>query len=228
MTILKDQIDIWVIEFNQINYYQALAVKYLLSELESRKQNSFTFEKDQTRYLISHIALRFILSKYLNTSPKLIEYQFNSSGKPSIVCCSGVHFNLSHSGKLACIGISSTEIGIDIEYVTKNFNHLEIANDYFSQEELNLINSQRDNANRSKMFFKIWTIKEALLKATGTGLTADLPTINLKDNQWLCSNKIEYSNWQIKELELLQEGYIASLAHQRRASLTINYCNYIL
>ena len=78
------------------------------------------------------------------------------------------------------------------------------------------------------MFFKIWTIKEALLKATGTGLTADLPTINLKDNQWLCSNKIEYSNWQIKELELLQEGYIASLAHQRRASLTINYCNYIL
>ena len=44
------------------------------SELESRKQNSFTFEKDQTRYLISHIALRFILSKYLNTSPKLISF----------------------------------------------------------------------------------------------------------------------------------------------------------
>lgn len=226
MPISKDQVDIWLIDINQKNYNQALSVKYFLSDLEIRKQHSFLLKKDQRSYLISHIALRFILSQYLNISPQLIEYKFNSYGKPSIACYySELYFNLSHSGQLACIAISAKEIGIDIEYISKDFNYLEIANHYFVEKERTLINNQKDCANRLKMFLKIWTMKEALLKATGTGLIVDLPIIDLIANQFQCGD-MEYNIWQIKEVELLQEDYVASVAHQRMASLIINYYSY--
>lgn len=226
MAILEDNIDLWLIDLNQKNYSQALTVKYLLSYLENRKQNSLIFKKDQITYLISHVALRFILSKYINIYPQLIKYKFNSYGKPYIVDYPWLHFNLSHSAELACVAISSTEIGVDVEYIAKNLDYLKIANYYFTKLELNLINNQRDNTNRSKIFFKIWTMKEALLKAIGTGLTIKLPIIDFIGDHWQCVDK-KHNIWQIKELKLLRKNYIASIAYQKEKLLIINYYNYI-
>jgi 4'-phosphopantetheinyl transferase len=225
MLVLKDQIDIWLVEINRKNYHCALTLKCFLSDLETRKQNNFIFFKDQQIYLTSHIALRLILSKYLDIGPKFIEFQFNSYNKPYIRDCSELYFNLSHSGKLACIAVSTVEVGADIEYVSENFNYLEIVNNYFARKEVDLIDIQRDSANKSKMFFKIWTMKEALLKATGKGLTVDLPIINKQESYWQCTNP-EYNIWQIKELELFYENYIASIAYPKGEILSVNYYNY--
>lgn len=223
--MLQDQVDVWLIEINQQNYHKALDESHSLSDLEITKCNGFIFDRDKKSYLVSHFALRIILGKYLGRSPELIYYQFNSYGKPSIND-SNLHFNLSHSGDLACITVAATEVGVDIEKVIEDFDYFEIANSYFTYEEISLINFQKNKLTQAKMFFKIWTIKESLLKAIGTGLVIDLPIVQLRENKWECISEEYNNNWQIADLKLLNENYIGTLAYKYTKSLTINYNNY--
>lgn len=74
----------------------------------------------------------------------------------------GVYFNLSHSADVTMLGISHTEIGVDIEKV----------------RELDYKKFDFIDADSLESFFEKWTEREAYLKMTGEGLTcfrAEIP-----------------------------------------------------
>ena len=73
-----------------------------------------------------------------------------------------------------CLAINTTsEVGIDVESIERNSNIKAIAGRYFSAQESNKL-FQTTAKLQKELFFSYWTLKEAFLKATGTGLKGGL------------------------------------------------------
>lgn len=146
----------------------------------SRKAKGYV-EKESVHYLID---------KYSGPGKVMVgEY-----GKPYKE--NGIKFNISHSNNLCIIGVSSIEIGVDIEFV-RNRN-LDIMNRFFAKEE-------KDNVSSLKDFYKVWTNKESLVKCIGVGLRTKVSSIpgfpfegaRVYNSETYYAQTIEYDNYII-------------------------------
>jgi 4'-phosphopantetheinyl transferase len=154
----------------------------LLSSDEKVRATRFKFQRDQRRYVVAHGGLRSILSGYLNISPTDLEFSSGPNGKPKLTPTYGtppIQFNLSHSHEVALVAVTRRgEIGVDVEYVKRDFPFEEVAKRFFSAKEFALLTSLPTQLQRVA-FFKCWTSKEAFLKAKGTGLAGELDEVEL-------------------------------------------------
>lgn len=88
---------------------------------------------------------------------------FGENGKP----CStktDLCFNISHSGKWVALAVGENEIGVDIE--APRPESLRVKERVFTQNELEYM-----SASPLKRFTQLWTLKEAVMKHLGTGLS---------------------------------------------------------
>lgn len=112
----------------------------------------------------------------------------NNYGKPYFKYHPNLYFNLSHTiGCVACI-VSETEVGIDIEKIRPY--QKKIVCKVCTPLEQEWIN-QSDNPNEA--FFRLWTLKESIVKANGTGINQ-----SLKHFEFLLSDKEEFPNIKVK------------------------------
>ena len=102
------------------------------------------------------------------------ELDFGEYGKPFLKHYPDVCFSLSHSGELTACALADRPCGIDIERIAGENER--IARRFFSPEEQAYLASHGDGAND---FYKIWTMKEAALKASGRGISYPLRDINV-------------------------------------------------
>ena len=113
------------------------------------------------------------------------EFDYNEHGKPFLK--DGPYFSISHCKEGIAVAIDDEPIGIDIEHIRKADN--ELIQRTMNEEEVRLIARARDNADIA--FTRLWTQKEAVVKAQGTGilsfeqlqsvldnLTANIETVN--------------------------------------------------
>lgn len=122
--------------------------------------------------------LRILLSKYLNSPPETIEILETKFGKPYIEH-KGLFFNVSHTDSSFVIGIGKIgRIGIDIECLSVNEDVKSLTDFTFSEDEKRLY---FDPDDEFLSFTKIWTLKEALLKAAGIGLVDRLNELNVHE-----------------------------------------------
>jgi 4'-phosphopantetheinyl transferase len=221
------EIDLWLIDTHEADWNKALGLQYLLSDIEIKKFNNLIFHKDKRSYLISHISLRMILSFYCKISPLLIKYSFNKYNKPYIDGHQELYFNLSHTKDKAIIAISSQEVGVDIEHIINDQTYLEIANYYFEPEELNIINAQTNTKSKIRIFYQIWTMKEALMKGIGVGLIDKLPKLTFYKYNNKCVVTTNNRTWIVQTIQTFWVDYVASIAYLEQTP-TINYYNYFL
>lgn len=123
-------------------------------------------------------------------------------------------FNISHSGSFITVTFSDTEIGLDIEKCA-NFDISAIIDFLHVQEKKFTI----DANNSCDAFFKVWTRKEAYIKAKGIGIIEGLNHENclessagIEEKRFLTSLPIaadyklavysQIPNSQINQLEL--------------------------
>jgi len=95
-------------------------------------------------------------------------------GKPYVVDPGFPQFNLSHAG--ACVALvfaHGQAVGVDIESVQRRRSSLELARRFFAVEEAQALGAL-DPALRDAAFVRLWTCKEAVLKALGRGLAFGL------------------------------------------------------
>jgi len=186
----------------------------LLSPDERERAARFHFEQHQRRYLIAHIALHEILSRYLSVGPAQIFFEFGGNGKPKlppVLALAGVEFNLSHSNEMALIAFNRVgEIGVDIEYVKPDFKFHDIAERFFTEREVAALRGLPADL-QPQAFFKCWTSKEAFLKAKGTGLSGKLDeveiTLGAPDQVRIAA---DVPGWTLSELEAV-EAYECAL-----------------
>ena len=116
-----------------------------------------------------------VLQHYL--SPALLSESLGHSdnGKPCLAPNPRqLQFNLSHSHELiGCALYRGEKIGFDLEYLPRRNRHMAIARRYFSASEVAVL-ERLDGEQQRLQFYRLWTLKEAVLKAEGKGLAGGL------------------------------------------------------
>lgn len=145
-----------------------------LSREEQRRYRRFHLDCDRHIYLTAHTLVRLVLSRYVEVSPQAWTFERNAYGRPEIVSFKGLpslRFNLSHThGLVACVVTQSIDCGVDVEVVRPLDDPLALAEHFFAPQEIADLRRQSETMLH-RQFFKYWTLKEAYLKARGTGLS---------------------------------------------------------
>lgn len=166
----------WSLEAASLSFEAAEA---LLSEDEKARGRSFVTAQLRHRFVAGRARLRALLGEHLGVDPRALVFVQNAFGKPRLADHPSVHFSLSHSGDQAVLAVSDQrEIGIDIECV-RPLDHLDLARRYFHPNEVAAIESARPPDEQLLAFFRIWTLKEAVVKAIGKGLSIPLETFDV-------------------------------------------------
>ncbi|NTW64229.1 MAG: 4'-phosphopantetheinyl transferase superfamily protein [Chlorobiaceae bacterium] len=120
--------------------------------------------------------LRIILGSYCSVHPQQLRFRLQQFGKPSIAfpCHTGIHFSHAHSFDMGLYAFSpDQEVGIDVEKIRPLPDVLAIARSFFSYREYVFL-KKLSAPNRDRAFFRMWSIKEALIKAKGWSLEKGL------------------------------------------------------
>jgi 4'-phosphopantetheinyl transferase len=103
-------------------------------------------------------------------------FELGLHGRPELVECAlsdvrRLNFNLtSTTGLIACVVGEGCELGIDAEHRDRKLDALSIARHFFADCEVEDL-QRLEGEQRRERFFTYWTLKEAYLKARGTGLS---------------------------------------------------------
>lgn len=148
----------------------------LLDQGEADRLARFRFEEDRQRFLLGHGLLREILGQALRTDPAAIVFQRGRFGKP-FVANSTVRFNLSDTKDAVAVALTlDTDLGLDLETMTRHVDHRSVSQHYFTPGEQDSIAAAVDGKRR---FLELWTRKEAVLKASGVGIMDDLRSLRV-------------------------------------------------
>ncbi len=166
--------------------------------------------------IVARARLRQILSSYLGRSPREIEISTGIQGKPQVA---GIEFNLSHSGDLVIYAVSDRPVGIDIEKI-RSMDLAGIVQRFFAASEFAAW-QKLPIAEQEAAFFRVWTIKEAYLKAIGTGLHTPLSDVevSMDINHPKIIQAPNHKNWQLQPIPNL--GADLSKTNTQRQNLQI-------
>lgn len=180
-------------------------------ELDSRISHRIYWVKNY-KESSSQVLAPSLISTALNIPMSKLSYQNSPNSKPKAFSEGfEIYFNVSHSAKLFGLCLAKTAVGLDIEILRPVLQATKLAKRFFSEPESEHI--QKTSANtRSLEFLKLWTRKEAVIKAAGVGIA---PHLNLE----VCADRISFQN-RIWKLEThLSEDKIYSVAQQIKLPL---------
>lgn len=196
------------------------APENFLSAEEIQYFHQITSEKRKTEYLQSRFVLKSWLAKITSLSPCEIHFHKMREGKPVLYPPSqGIDFNISHSGNYFAVVLSEKgQVGVDIEKLRAPEHLTKIATKFFSIKETALIQKQQDPQNQIKVFSKLWSGKEALIKTVGGGVFKNIHDVEVDSQSWkikkLPLDFGEPSQWELKFFENI-EGYICSVSFKK-------------
>ena len=117
-----------------------------------------------------------------------LKYKYGLNGKPYLEN-SPFYFSISHCNNIVVCIISKRNVGIDIEDI-KQVNKFVVKKSLTELELLKLLSLN----NKEEYFFRIWTLKEALLKVKGFGLSYGMKNIEFYINDKILSNNKREEN----------------------------------
>lgn len=170
--LAANEIHVWVAELPLLACHEEWCGS-LLSDDERARSERFLVESERRRYKLCRGLLRQLLSAYTGVGPEVLRFVYGSHGKPlgaGRLAEVGLEFNLAHSGDLAVYALTlGRRVGVDVERAKDVPEAEQIVARHFAIEERAAW--QRVAAEeRLAMFFRVWTRREAFVKATGKGL----------------------------------------------------------
>jgi 4'-phosphopantetheinyl transferase len=174
-----------------------------LSSDETARAGRFRSESDRARWRAARNGLRRVLSLYVPAAPSEIRFNYTSSGKPSVSredAGGPFHFSLTHSADIAAVAVAGRPVGIDLEFPRPVPDALALACRYFASEECEIL-SQCTEESLEPTFYRLWTRKEAVLKATGCGLSG-LRSVNVVQDRGKDSLDDQQMDWTLRSFSL--------------------------
>ena len=153
------------------------AARRLLSARERKRADRFVYDRHRRRYTIAQAHLRRVLGQLTGTEPERVHFHYEEKGKPFLP--GGPSFNQSHSEERIMIAVAASgRLGVDIEEIRTVRLMLDIADKNFAPDEAARMRAA-PAGDRQELFFRLWTRKEAFLKALGFGLTHPLRSFSV-------------------------------------------------
>ncbi len=215
----ENQVDVWRIhlcrEEREVQRYRSV-----LSSDEVERADRFHFEEHRQRFTTARAAMRQILSGYTGLPAGHFAFSYGANGKPELSGgreSSGIRFNLSHSADVGLLAVTrGLTVGVDVELINFEFAIDEIAERFFSTNEVRRLRALAP-AQKTDAFFACWTRKEAYIKALGEGLSVPLDSFEVAFGPEvppaLLQVKVapsEVARWTMYDIDAAQ-GYRAAL-----------------
>lgn len=215
----EDQVDLWYARPEECQG-PSLLEKYqrLLDETETREWRRYRVEKKRSEHVISKAMVRTVLSHYAPIPPEAWKFVRSPTGKPGIdwnylklrfAALSSeairLEFNLSHTeGMILCAVTGGAAVGVDVEDTARSADFLPLARRFFAPAEIALLENLPPEQLPSA-FYRLWTLKEAYLKAQGVGLTTALDAFSF---HWPSSSLLELPSFTLSSFQTvcLEEG----------------------
>ncbi len=163
---------------------------------------AYTNPFEQVLQLSSKLLLRKLMEYFETTRlVGLEEITLSKTGQPHFN--KALYFSNSRSGIIAASAASKVApVGIDVEKITD----IDLVNyqEYFTLTEWEYI---AHSPNQTETFFTLWTRKEAVVKAAGVGLYANLASFDVLNNPCIC-NKTAYYLTNVP----LMSGFVCHIA----------------
>lgn len=172
---------LWLCDTSAVSDPVLLAqYRALLDSRERDRLERLRFAADRHVFLVSHALLRTTLAELTGMAPEALRLGRGPHGKPFLADAAGHEipgfaFNLSHSGTHAVVICSkgAKALGVDLEFHRPGRPFTRLAKRYFSANEAHTL-ERLPESDRIAPFYDIWTLKEAYIKALGTGLRTPL------------------------------------------------------
>jgi 4'-phosphopantetheinyl transferase len=151
------------------------AFEKFLSPEERVKNERYRHDRDRRLHLMARWMCRTVLSRYEpEIEPFQWQFQPNIHGKPEVTgpkSMDGIlYFNITHTEGVVVMAVSRTgQVGVDVERVGRPMDYLGMSRRFFAEIEAEAVRNSSE-AERSELFYRIWTLKEAYVKAIGKGL----------------------------------------------------------
>jgi 4'-phosphopantetheinyl transferase len=204
LTYDSSTLDIWLIEptYSTTDHSESGSA---LSVDERERSTGYHFPADANRYKTTRLALRNILAKfYLKVDPSSLIFGYSQRGKPHLIspAISDLKFNVSHSENRALIAVTwGNEVGVDIELAKPLEDLRDISQRFFSKSESMVLTSLTGD-EQIRTFYRIWTRKEAVLKATGDGLTKPLNSFTVVSDAAPIEISLDERSWLLTDITL--------------------------
>jgi 4'-phosphopantetheinyl transferase len=143
----------------------------LLDDEERARAARFEVAEPRRQFVITRGALRLLLARRLGRPAQALAFATGRHGKPFAVVDgvpSKVEFNVSHSAGRGLIAIGRGPVGVDIEFLGREADFHLVAKGVLTAAEQAALRLTA-GAERARLFYRLWTQKEALIKATGFG-----------------------------------------------------------
>jgi 4'-phosphopantetheinyl transferase len=191
-----------------------------LDQDELARAARFHFERDWRHFMAARGLVREMLASYLALAPNAVRFGYAGNGKPYLLPHSKLHFNVSHAAETLVVAIArDRQLGVDVEVLPFEAGDDGVANLVFCAFERAALEAL-DATAYSRRFARLWTRKEAYIKADGRGMTLRLDHIDVEQlpdgvllyrpqsGEWTRSPE-----WTLKTLEAIP-GYACSIAIQ--------------
>ncbi len=177
-----------------------------LDERERARVNRYALQHSRVRFVSARATLKHLLAAYTGYDPFAMRFHLGSLGKPYLPQMSGLvpYFNSTDTQDEAIFAFcQDAEIGVDIEFKTRQVNHPIIAQRKFTSQELAQYHACPAE-QRQSFFLSVWTRKEAYGKAIGVGIKYPLNQVCLVDDD--NSSRIAFRDvagvqWDIVQIE---------------------------
>lgn len=218
----ENEVQLWHFKVDEFSKEVESYAK-LLSQKETASADSYKFAKDRTIYILARGLLRILSGRYLNEIPENIKFDYGEYGKPDYKFQTSLKFNISHSGNMIVMAFTRNfDIGVDIEKLKDDFDVIDIAQHFFSPDEIQTLEALPEK-EQVHGFYRCWTRKEAFIKAKGSGLSfvltsfsvsLDADRAELLRTDWDTGEKVE---WRMFSFEP-EEGYLGALSIRANSS----------
>ena len=174
-----DAVQIWCRSTERLDHAAIAAAVSVLSEDEAAQYRRFHFERDARDYAAAHALLRTTLTRHDHRAPADWRFEKTAAGKLLLRDAGSAigSFSLSHTnGMVACAVTAAAAVGVDVECVDRGVDAGDLAARFFAPAEAAHL-ARLDADARREYFFDLWTLKEALVKALGTGMATSLASL---------------------------------------------------
>jgi len=216
----ETSIDVWVIELGR-PLEPGINIDSILSVDERHRAERYVFAKDAIRFRLCRAMLRLGLAWYLEKTPQEVILTADPRGKPCLAESSALHFNVTHCNGLGLIAFTTLgEVGIDVEDAHRDVEALDVASANFTSNEAAMIAAAETLQEQTSIFLRLWTRKEAVLKASGYGIQGGLGTFDVSQQPPIlvklsrAPDENSETCWLVRDLELANEftGAVAAPA----------------
>ncbi len=160
---------------------------WCLSGAERERAARFVFERDRLAYSAAHGLLRNMLAEFHQLPPLAWQFRSNAYGRPELNPEKHGNeiprFNLTHTRGRVAVALTRDplpegfELGVDAECVERTADALGLAKRFLSARESDWLHGL-PAAQHQSQFLRLWTLKEAVAKAVGLGLSLNFQTFH--------------------------------------------------